>query len=109
MPYPVYALNAASQSHGNLTANSEGATANTIPNDGQTFVVFQNTAGASRTVTATGSAPCRFGTIHPISLTIPAGERRIMGPFPIARFGRVIALSFDDMTQLALYVFRAGA
>lgn len=94
---------------GDVSANSVGASASdTIANDGTVYVEVTNSSAGVRTVTCTGIQACRFGTIHPATVTVPAGARRVIGPFPLARFGRTVTIALSDVTSVSLYVFSAG-
>lgn len=62
-------------------------------NDGRTTLTVRNGSGSSVTITIPSAAACNQGGTHPITVAVPAGEDRLIGPFELGRFGRTVALT----------------
>jgi len=56
------------------------------PNDGTTFLLFENGATQEVVVTINSIRPCSHGQDHNSITTVPTDKRRIIGPFDRARF-----------------------
>src|SRR5690349_10175934 len=108
MSYAIAAINAANATYGDPSANGFAASVDSFENDGNTYVEVRNTDVAPHTVTFTGTQPCRLGSIHPVAVVVAAGARRVIGPFPLARFGRQVGLTFDSVGSFVLYLFRGA-
>lgn len=74
----------------------------TVANDGRTYITIVNSSGANRTVTFDSVQPCDQGFDHNTSLLIATGQTRRFGPFPVARFGNPIAVTYDNATGLTI-------
>lgn len=55
-------------------------------NSGREFFHAKNGAGVSQTVTVNSQAVCNQGFDHDAAVAIPAGQERMIGPFPKGRF-----------------------
>jgi hypothetical protein len=51
-------------------------------------------------VTVDSVAPCNYGFDHDYSVSVPAGGERILGPFPIGRFGVNVAVAHSFITTV---------
>lgn len=88
-----------------------------MPNgEGDAFVIVKNDGGGSINVTATIQSGSRtiegFGTLTKSSLVVavPAGERRVLGPFPRGAWNNSsgqVALSYSGVTSVTVRAFRA--
>lgn len=56
------------------------------PNDGDTFIFFENGATQEVIVTVDSVRPCSHGQDHNSITTVPISGRRMIGPFDRARF-----------------------
>lgn len=56
------------------------------PNDGTTFIFFENGATQEVVVTVNSIRPCSHGQDHNSITTVPVSKRRMIGPFDRARF-----------------------
>lgn len=75
----------------------------TFSNDGRCLVHVKNASGQARTVTVTSNA-CNYGQAHNLTVTIPDGEDKLIGPLPTDRFGRVAKFEVDDNTSVTAAV-----
>ncbi len=55
-------------------------------NSGRELLHVKNGSAVEVTVTVDSQAPCNQGFDHNVAVAIPAGEERLIGPFPKARF-----------------------
>lgn len=94
---------------GNLTTGSTPAANDEFDNDGNTYILATMGAIPAPTLTLTGTQPCALGAIHPMAVVLPGSERRLLGPFPLARWGRRVALAFSDPSGVSLYFFRGAS
>ena len=54
----------------------------TFDNDGKTYLEVNNASGGAITVTITGQVNLQFGTSATKTVSVPAGEVFVIGPFP---------------------------
>jgi hypothetical protein len=82
----------------------------TFVNDGRTFLQFKNTNAASRTVTIDSTKACDQGFDHDQAVVIPAttGDE-LIGPFPTARFGTTVTVTYSAVTNLTVAAFKLSA
>jgi hypothetical protein len=83
------------------TMATAAAGGDTVANDEKVFLRVTNGHGsASRTVTIDAPGTCDHGlaanAAHDAVVTIAAGVTKIIGPFPIKRFGETLAISYSD-------------
>lgn len=95
-------IQAPSPSGTNLSFTAAAAGGDTFTNDGRTYVRVKNGHSAAQTVTATALYACNHGTLHNSVVSVPAGGERDIGPFPAARFGDPVSLSYSGVTALTL-------
>lgn len=95
------------------------STADVMPNDGKTFLIFLNGNASSRTLTITGNAFSKpgFGDISAAdageTVTLPGsgtnGGRQIVGPFPMDRFNNSsgqVSYTLDNATDMTVRAIR---
>lgn len=73
-----------------------------FPNDGNTVFYVTNGSGGSITVTANSVTACDQGFDHDIVNTVANGATEIMGPFPTARFGDSVAITYSGVTSVTV-------
>lgn len=79
----------------------------TFTNDGRTFLHVKNTNGATRTVTIDSTKLCDQGFDHDQAVVIPATTGDVMiGPFPTARFGTTVTVTYSAVTNLSVAAFK---
>jgi hypothetical protein len=83
-----------------LTAAAAGG--DSVANDGRTALEVLNGSGGSLTVTVAAVNPCNFGVVHAQAFPIAAGERRLLGPFRVDRFGTNLAITYSGVTSLTI-------
>jgi hypothetical protein len=90
-----------------VAATSGGDTFN---NNGKTFFYADNQSGGNITITFddTGSTnPGSATTFDPdVELVITTLTDRIIGPFPTARFGTVVSVTYSAVTTLTVAAIR---
>lgn len=94
-----------------LAAASGAAGGDEWANDGKTYLLIEHTNGAGSTVTLTitTSATVDEEAVADKEISIPAGERHIIGPFPtnIYNDGDGHAnISYDDETDIEVAVIQ---
>jgi hypothetical protein len=79
----------------------------TFTNDGRTFLQVKNTNGSSRTVTIDSTRACDQGFDHDQVVTIPAttGDE-LIGPFPTARFGTTVTVTYSAVAGVTVAAFK---
>lgn len=100
----------------NLSTTSADVAGDEFTNTGRELLYVSNGGGSSITVTVTAQQTNvqkqGFGslTVSDTTVTIPAGEDRFIGPFPVQRFsdsaGRV-QVSYSDVTSVVVGVIDA--
>lgn len=73
------------------------------PNDGTTFLLFENGATQEVVVTINSIRPCSHGKDHNSVTTVPVSERRAIGPFDRGRFNNAagkIAITYGGAVLL---------
>lgn len=78
-------------------ATGDVAQGNTVPNDGNTFLLVRNSNGAStaRVLTIRLSGGADGQSIVPRTVSIPAAASRYIGPFDTASYGTDLLLDPD--------------
>jgi hypothetical protein len=89
-----------------LTAASSGG--DSFPNTGREFVVFRNGDSSSKTVTLVFQTTVDGQSIANRTVSVPAGETFIFGPFPVNYYndgnGRM-NLTYSSVTSCSVGVF----
>lgn len=73
---------------------------------GAEFLAVKNGAGSSVDVTV-ASNNCQYGGAHDLTVTVPAGEERLIGPFPPSRFaigGGDAEITYSSATSVTVAV-----
>lgn len=83
-----------------------GASGDTFANDGRTFLHVKNGGASSITVTIDSKKPCDQGFDHDLTITIPAGGERLIGPFSPDRFNDAVtkktSVSYSSVTSVTV-------
>lgn len=72
----------------------------TLQNNGNSYYHVKNGGGSPDVVTVDSIAPCNYGFDHDYSVSIPAGQERLLGPFPVSRFGAVVGVTHSFITSV---------
>jgi hypothetical protein len=72
----------------------------TLQNNGNSYYHVKNGGASPDTVTVDSVAPCNFGFDHDYVAVIPAGQERLLGPFPVTRFGGVVGVTHSFVTSV---------
>lgn len=75
-------------------------------NTGREYLDVDNASGGSITVTCAAEHDCDQGFTHNAAAAVGAGERHLLGPFPVARFGRTVEVTYSGVTSLTVGVVR---
>lgn len=85
------------------------AAGDTWENTGEEFLRVVNNGAAAITVTVDSVQQCNFGFDHDVEVAVPAGEERWIGKddgFPPKRFGNSPDISYDDVTDVQVGVYK---
>lgn len=74
--------------------------ADVLQNNGNSYYHVKNGGGSPDTVTVDSIAPCNYGFDHDYSVSVPAGQERLLGPFPITRFGAQVNVTHSFITSV---------
>lgn len=77
----------------------------TFANDGQTVLDVNNASGGSITVTVIAVAKCNQGSLHNAVETVLTLTHGIIGPFPVARFGRIVSVTYSAVTTVTVAAY----
>jgi len=89
-------------------ANADG---HYFTNDGRVFLQVKNTNGATRTVSIddpnsiSPAAATSFNPDVPCIIPITTGDK-LIGPFPVARFGSTVNITFTAVADLTIAAFK---
>lgn len=61
--------------------------ADVLTNNGNSYYHVKNAGAGADVVNVDSVAPCNYGFDHDYSVSIPTGQERLLGPFPVSRFG----------------------
>jgi len=78
-------------------------------NSGREFIHAKNGAGVSQTVTVNSQVACNQGADHDAAVAIPAGQERMIGPFPKNRFDDAngkVQITYSAVASLTVAVVR---
>lgn len=87
-----------------LTAASAGG--DTVTNDGQVFVSLYNSGVAARTVTFDITQTVDDQAVTDRTVSLAAGERKLVGPFPPSVYGVALGITYSDEADISLNPFR---
>lgn len=83
-----------------LAAASAGG--DTFLNDGKTQFLAENAGGGAIDITFNSTQACDQGFDHNVTVNVPAGQRRVIGPFSVARFGANVSVTYSGVTGLTV-------
>lgn len=86
-----------------------GAGGDTFANNGNTMLHVKNASGGALTVTVDSQKTCDQGFDHDVVVSVPAGSERMIGPFPVSRFGRTASVSYSGVTSLTVAAIQLSA
>jgi hypothetical protein len=78
-------------------------------NTGREYLHIKNAGGSSIDVTVNSQKTCNQGFDHDVTVAVPNGEERLVGPFPKERFNDengYAQVSYSDVTSVTIGVFR---
>ena len=81
------------------------AAGQTFVNTGRTLLQVKNASASAITVTIPSKEKCNMGFTHDVTVSIPATEERIIGPFNTTRFGTSIALAYSAIASVTVGAF----
>lgn len=76
-------------------------------NSGKAMLHAKNGSGGSITITVNSQVNCSQGFDHDFAVAIPAGEERMIGPFPKSRFDDAngnVQITYSAVTSLTVAV-----
>lgn len=73
-------------------------------NDGSVRLLVKNADSSSKTVTVDSTGLCSMGFDHNLVIVVAAGDTEVIGPFPVARFGRSVAVTYSAVTSVTVAV-----
>ena len=76
-------------------------------NSGRAFIHVKNGGAGSIDVTVDSQAPCSQGYDHDAVVAVPAGEERMIGPFPKDRFNdssEKVQITYSGVTSVTIAV-----
>jgi hypothetical protein len=86
-----------------FTAASVGG--DSFVNDGQTVIDCNNGSGGALTVTVVAVGKCNQGSLHSVVVSVPSMTHEVIGPFPVARFGRNVSVTYSGVTSLTVAAY----
>jgi hypothetical protein len=89
-------------------ATQVGSGDNEFANDGVCMVLLDNSGASSRVVTFTGAASAAATAVASESVTLPANEAALIGPFPVYEFGELVTVVSAHAEVLALVIDKRG-
>jgi hypothetical protein len=87
------------------TFSAASATGDQFKNDENTFLHVKNGSAASITVTISSQETCNHGFVHHLSIAVPAGGERMVGPFNRTRFNNDtgnVEVSYSAVTTVTV-------
>lgn len=81
-------------------------------NDGRTVLHAKNGGAGAITVTVNSQQACDQGFDHDLAVAIPAGQERMIGPFPQSRFNDssgLVQVTYSDVTSLTVAALKVPA
>lgn len=83
-----------------------------FPNDGKTIITVKNAAAGASVVTV--ATPATFGglAVADLTVSIPAGEEHLIGPFPVSLFNDAngnVGVTASVVTTTTMAVLRVPA
>lgn len=84
-------------------ANADG---HSIDNDAHMFLHVKNGDASAHTVTVVTPRQVDGLDVADLTVSVPAGEERIIGRFSTATFGRSVDVNFSAVTSVTVAAFR---
>jgi hypothetical protein len=75
-----------------------------VPNNGRVLLHVKNGNASPTNVTVDSIQACNQGNDHDVVVTVPNASERIIGPFPVARFGRNLAVTYTVSATVTIAV-----
>jgi len=75
--------------------------------DGRAFLHVKNGGGSQITVTVNSQVPCNYGHDHDITVQVPAGGEKLIGPFSPGRFNDTngkVQVTYSSTTDVTVAV-----
>jgi hypothetical protein len=82
------------------------AAGDSFENDGRTVIHVKNASAGAITATIDSAALCNHGFDHDISVSVPAGGERMIGPFPRVRFGSPAQVGYSAVASVSVAAVR---
>jgi hypothetical protein len=85
-----------------------GATGDTVPNNGRTYIEIEDTGTTAPTVTVASQVDCDQGFTHDVSVAVPESGTKLIGPFPPNRFNnddQQIEVTYSSETDVTIRAF----
>lgn len=95
-----------SLSGADVTFGAADAGGDSFRTSGNEYLHVKNGGGSSMTVTVDSTRQCDQGFDHDGQATVPAGEERLLGPFPASRFGLNPAITYSGVTSVTVAVVK---
>jgi hypothetical protein len=93
----------------NPTFSAANADGHYFTNDGKkTFIYVKNGSGGSITVTLDITQTVDGQEVTDRTVAIPAGEERVIGPFPVAYYGASANITFSGVTSLTIAAMKVS-
>jgi hypothetical protein len=87
--------------------NADG---HSVANEGKkTFVHVKNGSAASITATFQTSATVDGLAVADKTVSVPAGEERMVGPFPTAYYGTTLSVDLSAVTTVTIAAIKVGS
>lgn len=89
---------------GAFTTAAAAAGGDVFPNDGNTLLYVDNGSASPITVTIDSVKLSNFGTDEDVVVTIANATAKVIGPFPVARFGRNVTVTYSAVATVTVAV-----
>ncbi|MHB0934898.1 MAG: hypothetical protein ACYC6A_00785 [Armatimonadota bacterium] len=89
------------------TNNAAAGGGDSFVNDGKTFIHVTNGSAGSLNVIITAQNACSQGVLHTLTVAVPAGESRMIGPFNRNIYNDAagkVQLTYSGVTSLTIAV-----
>ena len=89
---------------GTFATVAAAAGGDAFPNDGNTLLYVKNGGASPMTVTVDSVKLSNYGTDEDVAVTVAAGVEKVIGPFPVARFGRTVSVTYSAVTTVTVAI-----
>lgn len=89
--------------------DSAAAGGDDFANTGVEFLHVKNGSGSPITVTIVTTVTVDSLAVADLAVAIPAGEERMIGPFPCRWYGSSTDITYSDVTTLTIAVLQSGS